>query len=939
MKKNYKLKARFGLFLSCFMMVFALGINAQTVTLNAVLSGKVTSADVLTNGDETNICSTCDRGYLKFDLSSIPGGATITSATLNLVAIAPSTSSGSAANKITSTMLDAATAGAGFYAAIGAAPAAFTGTWAFAALPNTYNLTINAAGITNLNTALGVGQITYGVVRGSTNVYTFGGYNNATPANQPQLVVTYGFPCSGMPAAGVASGPSSVCSGINFNLTVAPSGLTGLTYQWQSSPDGITYTNIPAATATTASVSQIANTFYQCVITCTASGMSSISNSVNVTMNAAAYAVIPFTETFEASWTNGCATKDIPTNNWRNTPVTGNNSWRRQDEGATASWSFLPGGLVTPSGSTGAASYHSYGSNSGSGMFDLYLDLSTTSPLTLRFNYDNATGTDSLEVFLSTDGGLTFGSSLGTFYNASWASEIINLGVVNSATSVIRFKATTDYGNDDIGVDNVNVDLTPACNQPTGLTVTNVGTDSAIVSWSCPTCPGPFIIEFDSTGFTPGTGIMTTVTSSPFTITGLSQGTGYQVYVSQNCTAGVGGISTQDGPVGFTTHVPYDDVCGAYALSFGTNGPFITTIATTQTGEPTPAGTNCVTDWCNNTLSNSFWFTFIAPASGRVSIQSPDFDTQLALWDALTCDTILQGGATLLAANDDDSSYVTDGGVQYSSMLKVSCLTPGKQYFVQLDPYSTPGDTTRIILTDRGAANASFTGLTSPECFGAAPLTLIPAQAGGTFIGAGITGNMFDPSAAGTGTHTIVYKLSQCDSSMQTVTVDSLPNASYSSSVTSATATFTNMSTNNLTNSWNFGDASGLNTTVNPSHTYSANGVYNVQLIVSNSCGMDSISQTVTIVGIGIQENSFGEISIFPNPTNGMLNVTMNNSSFSEIKISVVDIQGKEVFSLYDKNVSANYNKQINLENLAKGLYYIKLSTGTDVKVEKLIIQ
>ncbi|MGZ4033258.1 MAG: T9SS type A sorting domain-containing protein [Bacteroidia bacterium] len=941
MRNNYKLKTQLGLFLSCFMMMYSFGLKAQTVTLNAVLSGKVTSGDVLTNGDETNICSTCDRGYLKFDLSSIPGGATITSATLSLVAIAPSTSSGSPANKITSTTLDAATAGAGFYAAIGSAPSAFTGSWAFGSLPNTFNMTINASGITNLNTALGTGQITYGVVRGSVNVYTFGGYNNVTTTNQPQLTITYGFPCSGTPTAGTASGPSSVCSGINFNLNIASSGLTGLTYQWQSSPDGIApYVDIAGATGTTATVSQTASTFYQCVVTCTASGLSAISNAVSVTMNAAAYASIPYTETFEASWSNGCGTKDIPDNNWRNSPVTGNNSWRRQDEGATAAWSFLPSGIVTPSGSTGAADYHSYGSNAGSGTMDLYLDLSTTSPLTLKFNYDNATGMDSMQVFLSTDGGATFGPALGTYYTAAWDLEIVDLGVVNSATSVLRFIATTDYGNDDIGIDNVNVDLTPACNQPTALTITSIGTDSAVVGWSCPTCPGPFIIESGLAGFTPGTGTINTAASAPFTLTGLTQGTGYQVYISQNCTAGVGGISAQTGPTGFTTRVQYDDVCGAFALAMGANGPFNTVLGTVQAGEPSPAGTDCTVDWCNNTLTNSLWFSFIAPASGRVSVQSPGFDTQLALWDAANCDTILHGGATLLAANDDDTSYVADGGAHYSSMIRVSCLTPGKKYFVQLDPYSSPGDTTSIMLADLGPANASFTGLTSPYCAGdSAAVTLVPAQAGGVFIGAGITGNMFSPAMAGTGSHIIIYKESACDSTMQTVVVDSLPNAAFTAGVSAATGTFTNMSTNNLTNSWDFGDGSPVNTTANPSHLYTANGTYNVELIVSNTCGMDTTTQTVTIVGIGIQENVLGGITVFPNPTNGMLSVTMNHANFSELKISVVDIQGKEVYTMYDKNITTNYSRQINLENLSKGLYYIKLSTGTDLKVQKLIIQ
>jgi len=297
MKKNYNLFS--GAFMLIIAMFFSFAkISAQTVTLNAVLSGKVTSTDVLTNGDETNICSSCDRGYLKFDLSSIPVGATISSASLKLVAITPSTSSTSTANKITSTTLDAATAGAGFYAAINTATTVFTGNWAFASLPNTYNMTINAAGITALNTALAGGQITYGVVRGSTNVYTFGGYNNATSTNQPQLTVTYAFPCTGTPNPGTALISNATgCSGNATNLSA--SGLTGgpgITYQWESSPDNLAWTPIVGATTDNYTTTPPAGiSYYRIVTTCSNGGATNNSSSVSFTGIACTPTNIPAT--------------------------------------------------------------------------------------------------------------------------------------------------------------------------------------------------------------------------------------------------------------------------------------------------------------------------------------------------------------------------------------------------------------------------------------------------------------------------------------------------------------------------------------------------------------------------------------------------------------------------------------------------------------------
>ncbi|MBK7181602.1 MAG: hypothetical protein IPH89_01020 [Bacteroidetes bacterium] len=93
-------------------------------------------------------------------------------------------------------------------------------------------------------------------------------------------------PCAGTPAAGTTAGPVGACPSVNFglSLTGATSGVTGLTYQWQSSPDGLTYTNIAATTAT-ATVNQTAVTYYQCIVTCSNGGAADTSAALLVPMS------------------------------------------------------------------------------------------------------------------------------------------------------------------------------------------------------------------------------------------------------------------------------------------------------------------------------------------------------------------------------------------------------------------------------------------------------------------------------------------------------------------------------------------------------------------------------------------------------------------------------------------------------------------------------
>jgi hypothetical protein len=78
------------------------------------------------------------------------------------------------------------------------------------------------------------------------------------------------LPCVDPAQSGtVIATSNSVCAGESFDLTLsgASTGI-GMTYQWQSSADGVSFSDITGATDTVLTITQNAVTYYRCVSTC-----------------------------------------------------------------------------------------------------------------------------------------------------------------------------------------------------------------------------------------------------------------------------------------------------------------------------------------------------------------------------------------------------------------------------------------------------------------------------------------------------------------------------------------------------------------------------------------------------------------------------------------------------------------------------------------------
>lgn len=100
--------------------------------------------------------------------------------------------------------------------------------------------------------------------------------------------------------------------------------------------------------------------------------------------------------------------------------------------------------------------------------------------------------------------------------------------------------------------------------------------------------------------------------------------------------------------------------------------------------------------------------------------------------------------------------------------------------------------------------------------------------------------------------------------------------------------------------------------------------------------GVDSTQITVSTCGVGINENSlFGQVNIYPNPTNDIINVSVANGG-SPINFTLLSIDGKVV---YQVNNVTEKTVAIDISNNSKGIYFLRVATNNDFKVYKVVKQ
>jgi len=75
----------------------------------------------------------------------------------------------------------------------------------------------------------------------------------------------------------------------------------------------------------------------------------------------------------------------------------------------------------------------------------------------------------------------------------------------------------------------------------------------------------------------------------------------------------------------------------------------------------------------------------------------------------------------------------------------------------------------------------------------------------------------------------------------------------------------------------------------------------------------------LTVVSIDEIDNETISLSLFPNPTDAMLNFVLDKQLDSELHINIVNVEGKIL-----KTQSINTSTSVDVSDLANGLYFVQ---------------
>ena len=90
----------------------------------------------------------------------------------------------------------------------------------------------------------------------------------------------------------------------------------------------------------------------------------------------------------------------------------------------------------------------------------------------------------------------------------------------------------------------------------------------------------------------------------------------------------------------------------------------------------------------------------------------------------------------------------------------------------------------------------------------------------------------------------------------------------------------------------------------------------------------------------GIDENAGATgVSIYPNPNTGSFTVSIAGNTQESIEIDVFNVLGEDVFKSKAENVNGAYSKEITLSTIAKGIYTVRIKTGSKLYHKKIIVE
>lgn len=788
-----------------------------------------------------------------------------------------------------------------------------------------------------------------------------------------EFISSGGTQCSGIPNSGVASGDSSVCD----VFTVATTGATldlGVDYQWQSSTNQTSWTDIAGATDTSYTGTQAAATYYRMRSICTNTNDTIYSTDWQIVMNP------PLSCYCIPQSTYGCSVGDLIARVILNT--LDNNS-----------------GTACPSGTTGYSDYSQ--------------DSLLTTTLLPSTSYD-------CKVFT---GAYAQGMAVWIDYNDDGVFDNVTerLGYSNgevpandSATFAVTLSCTPPAGQHRLRVRSmyfttgINVDpcvanfygevedytITiappPPCPSPGVATVPAVTASTADLMWllSCSSA-SQFDIEYGPIGFTQGTGTMLSAVSPTisndtvtYSLAGLNSFTQYSVYIRAYCDSS--NQSSWSASTDFTT------ACSTFAAPYW--------IDSVEAHTPTMAlaGSNCWDATPSATTGAYDWNITGTGTTGSVS----------------TGPTSAHSGTNFFYT---EASFGTTGDstVLYSPMIDIDTSSASLEFYYHMygstmgelyvEVYDTAWTIIDSIIGQQQTAETDpwlYRGISLANYTGVIQFRFVAIKSGGTSYYGDIclddiavnicipnpgtdgsadvcrlsdTVDLASMITAGESTGNWLFPSNPSILNNSLLTVTTLPVGTYEAYYVvntacvsdTTTATFTvygpsqagydavdtlcrNEPYNLLSSLSGTVDLGGYwidpsNNTI-PALITSSNlaGSYNYYYITDNGvCPADSANVLIIVDGscdyLWINEGELSELNIYPNPTFGK--VYLFSSTITDVyNLDITDVNGRVVFSS-EKMIKQNQEVSIDLSTYESGIYFIRVFNDSNERNYRVVVK
>lgn len=130
----------------------------------------------------------------------------------------------------------------------------------------------------------------------------------------------------------------------------------------------------------------------------------------------------------------------------------------------------------------------------------------------------------------------------------------------------------------------------------------------------------------------------------------------------------------------------------------------------------------------------------------------------------------------------------------------------------------------------------------------------------------------------------------------------------------------------------------GPNAETTQTITVNSSGTYSVTVQDANGCfNSDTINVTITVGIQGI--TAVDHVKIFPNPAHNLISLELASAKATDVLVEMMDLQGRIITTDIVRNLTGIQQRNYNLTDFAKGVYFIRLSSDLGTSMHRVVVE